>query len=54
MNEIEIKANAMLSELTEQRNILGNRCAQLAAELAVANARIVELTPKPQETALTE
>jgi hypothetical protein len=40
VNEIEIRANAMLEELDIQRKILGNRCATLAADLAIAKAQL--------------
>jgi len=35
--------NAMLQEISIQRNSMGDRAAQLAAELAKANAKIAEL-----------
>lgn len=41
MNEAEV--NAMLQEISIQRNSMGDRAAQLAAELAKANAKIAEL-----------
>jgi len=41
MNEAEV--NAMLQEISIQRNSMGDRAAQLAGELAKANAKIAEL-----------
>jgi uncharacterized protein YigA (DUF484 family) len=43
MTETEIRGNAMLAELTLQRDTAANRNAILSADLAVARARIQEL-----------
>lgn len=51
MNELEARVNAMLQEMQAQRDILGLRAANLAAELATAKVRIAELEaqlPKPE------
>ena len=45
----ELKAQAMLQELEQQRNWAQTRCAQLAAELASALKQIEELKKKPEE-----
>lgn len=43
MNAFELRGNAMLKELTTQRNSALDRCVLLAADLAVAETRIKEL-----------
>ena len=43
MTDIEIKANAMLQELSVQRQMLGDRATLLAFELALARAEIFSL-----------
>lgn len=40
MTEFEIRANAIVQELQQQRAGLGDRAMYLAADLAVARARI--------------
>ena len=49
MNELEIRGNAMIAELTVQRNSALDRCAVLAADLAIAKARL-----KQSETEKTD
>ena len=53
--ELEIRANAMLTEVRQQREFAYNRCASLMADLAVAateiealKKRIAEIEPKPE------
>lgn len=47
MTDLELRANAMLSELKAHISGLVDRCAVLAAELAQAQSKIKELeTPK--------
>lgn len=43
MTESEIKVNALLRELADQRSLLGDRCASLAAANAILTAENVEL-----------
>lgn len=43
MNEIELRANAMLAELVQQRAVFADRAAQLAGDNAVLRAKIAEL-----------
>ena len=40
---MDIETTAMITELEEQRNLAFTRCGQLAAQLAVANQRRLEL-----------
>lgn len=54
MQELEIRANAMLAEIRQQREFAYNRCASLCADLAIITAerdalreKVEELTPKP-------
>lgn len=47
---IELRANAMLQELSAQRNSALDRCAVLQAEIASLKARIQELEEKPKDT----
>ena len=47
----ELKVQAMLAELEAQRNLLGTRCAQMAAELASAIQRIQALTEQVEKQA---
>jgi hypothetical protein len=49
MNEVEQRANAMLQEMATQRNSALDRCATMAAEMAVLQAKIAELE-KPNDT----
>lgn len=54
MSNLELRGNAMLAEITAQRNMALDRCAVIAADLAQAEAKIKELealvTPeKPAE-----
>lgn len=51
--QIEIRGNALINELANQRSMLGDRAAELAAELAqvkvelhAAKARIADLEKK--------
>jgi hypothetical protein len=44
-----VRINAILAEMTEQRNIQGNRAATFAGELADAQARIAELEARVKE-----
>jgi hypothetical protein len=44
----ELKAQALLQEVEEQRNWALTRCAQMRAELVAALKKIEELTPKPE------
>lgn len=44
MDELEIRANAMLAEVRQQREFYANRCASLSADLALANGQIAALT----------
>lgn len=52
MNDSDIKADAMVVELRQQREFAFNRCASLAADLAMALAEIealkAQLAPKPE------
>ena len=54
MNELEIRGNALISELTIQRNSALDRCAVLAADLAIAQARLkqseIEKPAQPKKT----
>lgn len=43
MDLLELRANAMIAELTAQRNMALDRCAMIAAELAEAKAKLKEL-----------
>ena len=43
MSEQEIRLSAVVTELAQQNQILVNRAAGLAADLAVANAKIEDL-----------
>ena len=58
MNELEIRGNALISELTVQRNSALDRCAVLAADLAIAQARLkqaeTEKTEKPAQPKKTK
>ena len=45
----EVKYQAMLSELENQRNWALTRCAQIAAELAVALAKVKEMETKVEK-----
>jgi hypothetical protein len=47
MNETEL--NAIIQELALQRNAMGDRALNLAAQLALAQARIAELEKKPPD-----
>jgi hypothetical protein len=42
------RINAIISELTGQRNAALDRCASMAADIAVLKARLVALEPKPE------
>lgn len=53
MNDLELRANAMLAEITAQRNMALDRCAVMAADLAHAQAKIKELEAKPAEQPAT-
>jgi len=53
---LELRANAMLAEVRQQRDFAYNRCASLCADLAIAVAEIdvlkeriaeLEKTPEP-------
>lgn len=44
----ELKTQAMIAEIEQQRNWALTRCAQLVAEMAVMQAKIKELE-KPKE-----
>lgn len=48
--ELEIRANAMLAEVRQQRDFAYNRCASLAAEIALLQAALAKYekrkTPK--------
>ncbi len=46
---IELRANAMLQELSVQRFILGDRAANIAVELAEARAEIEKLNARIAE-----
>lgn len=43
MNDLEIKADAMLAELSQQLSMLSGRAAALAGELALAKGKIKQL-----------
>ena len=53
MTDLETKGNAMLAELSAQRDALGSRAAMLAGELALSQAKVKDLegklAPKPAE-----
>lgn len=49
MSNLELRGNAMLAEITAQRNMALDRCAVIAADLAQAEAKIKELEAKPAE-----
>lgn len=49
MNETDIRINATLQEIAAQRSILGDRGANLAAELAALKAENAELKKKLAE-----
>lgn len=44
----ELRGNAMIAELVDQRNKALDRCAILAADLAEAQAKIKELEAKTE------
>lgn len=46
MTEIEVRGNAMLQELAMQRTVLGDRAVALAAENALLQAQVKELTDR--------
>lgn len=46
MNKSELRANAAIAELRQQRDMLGDRAAQLAMELAEAKAEVAVLNGK--------
>lgn len=46
MTDLELRANAMLSEKQALIVLLSDRCAVIAADLAQAQAKLKELTPK--------
>lgn len=46
MSEVEIRANAMLQELTSQVSVMGIRAANLAALVALLAAENAELKKK--------
>jgi hypothetical protein len=51
MEDIDpIRVNAIIAELTGQRNSALDRCANLAADVAVLKARIASLEPKSEKT----
>jgi hypothetical protein len=59
VNELEIRANAMLAEVRQQRDFAYNRCASLCADLAIAAGQIealqkqvADLMPKPEPEVL--
>lgn len=52
MTDYEIRGNAIISELTKQRNSALDRCALMAAELAQAQAKIKELEPQKDKPEL--
>lgn len=45
-NEVELRANAIFSELQSQRDYAFNRCAELAGELAVLREKLPILNRK--------
>lgn len=49
MNEQELRLNAKLAELEQQRNFALTRCAELAAELAVSQLRVQTLTEQNEK-----
>lgn len=49
--EFELRANAMLSEVRQQRDFAYNRCASLVADLAVAGQEIETLKKRIAELA---
>lgn len=55
MTETEMRAQAMINALSAQRQQALDQCVYLAADLAVANAKIAELEklipPKPEDAA---
>ena len=53
-NHTELRANAMLSELKAHINSLVDRCAMLAAENVVLQARMKELDQKDDPKAKKE
>lgn len=50
MNDLEIRASAMLNEAMGQRNSALDRCVALQADIAALKAQIAELK-KPKEEA---
>jgi hypothetical protein len=50
VNEAELRANAMLSELAAQRNAAMDNCVRMAAEIVILKARLA-LLEKPSESA---
>jgi len=51
MNDMEVRANAIIAELSAQRNEALNRAAALAAELAVLKAKAPPEPEAPKEPA---
>lgn len=49
MNDLELRANAMLSELKAHLNAAVDRCAVLAADNAVLQTRIKELEAEKEK-----
>lgn len=47
--EQEMRVNAAIGELQAQITALTQRCINLAGELALANSKIQELTPKEEK-----
>ena len=43
MSELETKANAMLAEVSAQRNMALDRCAVMAGEIAALKAKVAGL-----------
>lgn len=46
VNKSELRANAAIAELRHQRDMLGDRAAQLAMELAESQAEVAVLNGK--------
>lgn len=49
MSDLETRANAMLSEVRQQREFAFNRCAALAGDLMAATQEIEELKKRIAE-----
>lgn len=49
MSELELKANAMLRELTSQRDTALNRCAEMAGVIALLETQVANMKAEAEK-----